>query len=47
MKRGRWGTWINRALAAWIVLVGVLFFVQFLPRLDEGLDLVRRSLGLQ
>ncbi len=47
MKRERWGTWIYLALAGWIVLVGVLFFVQYLPRLDDGLDLVRRALGLQ
>lgn len=47
MKRDRWGTWVYPALAAWIVLVGVLFFAQFLPRLDDGLDLMRRVLGLQ
>ena len=47
MKHDRWGAWFSLALAAWIVLVGVLFFVQFLARLDDGLDLVRRALGLQ
>ena len=47
MRVGSWSSWVSLALAAWIVLVGVLFFVQFLPRLDDGLDLVRRTLGLQ
>ena len=47
MKRERWGTWVYLALAGWIVLVGVLFFVQFVSRLDDGLDVVGRALGLQ
>ena len=47
MKRDRWGAWIFPALAAWIILVGVLFFVQYLPKVDDGLDLLRRGLGLQ
>ncbi|MCL0028529.1 hypothetical protein M1N23_00065 [Dehalococcoidia bacterium] len=47
MKVGERSVRVYLAMAAWIVLVGVLFFAQFLPRLDDGIDLMRRTVGLE
>ncbi len=47
VKRDRWSVWTYLALAFWILLVGVLYFVQFMPRLDDGMDLLRRAVGLE
>ena len=46
VKRDRWSVWTQLVLAFWILLVSVLYFAQFMPRLDDGMDLVRRAVGL-
>ncbi|MDA2932718.1 hypothetical protein MYX82_00080 [Acidobacteria bacterium AH-259-D05] len=39
--------WLDALLAAWIVLVAVLYFAQFVPYLNMGLAVARRVLLFQ
>ena len=44
MERTSMPRWLDALLAGWIVLVATLYFVQFLPLVNEALAIVRRLL---
>ena len=41
-----WHPTARLGLAIWMIAVTVLFFAQFLPEIDKGLDLIRSKLPI-